>query len=98
MLFRSTTAAAYITANIIKSPPNDEVLLKQILDSEDFANKKEKAEEHGKQVFEVCVSPESFLDGKIKAMGSFQTALLPRPFLGFRTAPLWPADSYSLLS
>ena len=59
-----TTAAAYITANIIKSPPNDEVLLKQILDSEDFANKKEKAEEHGKQVFEVCVSPESFLDGK----------------------------------
>ncbi|EMB30146.1 hypothetical protein HMPREF9727_00986 [Treponema denticola MYR-T] len=59
-----TTAAAYITANIIKSPPNDEVLLKQILNSEDFANKKEKAEEHGKQVFEVCVSPESFLDGK----------------------------------
>lgn len=59
-----TTAAAYITANIIKSPPNDEVLLKQILDSEDFANKKEKAEDHGKQVFEVCVSPESFLDGK----------------------------------
>ncbi|EMB47690.1 MULTISPECIES: ClC family H(+)/Cl(-) exchange transporter [Treponema] len=59
-----TTASAYITANIIKSPPNDEVLLKQILDSEDFANKKEKAEEHGKQVFEVCVSPESFLDGK----------------------------------
>lgn len=59
-----TTAAAYITANIIKSLPNDEVLLKQILDSEDFANKKEKAEEHGKQVFEVCVSPESFLDGK----------------------------------
>jgi len=59
-----TTAAAYITANIIKSPPNDEVLLKQILNSEDFENKKEKAEEHGKQVFEVCVSPESFLDGK----------------------------------
>ncbi|WP_353933400.1 ClC family H(+)/Cl(-) exchange transporter [Treponema denticola] len=59
-----TTAAAYITANIIKSPPNDEVLLKQILNSEDFANKKEKAEDHGKQVFEVCVSPESFLDGK----------------------------------
>lgn len=59
-----TTAAAYITANIIKSPPNDEVLLKQILNSEDFATKKEKAEEHGKQVFEVCVSPESFLDGK----------------------------------
>lgn len=59
-----TTAAAYITANIIKSPPNDEVLLKQILDSEDFANKKERAEDHGKQVFEVCVSPESFLDGK----------------------------------
>ncbi len=59
-----TTASAYITANIIKSPPNDEVLLKQILDSEDFANKKEKAEDHGKQVFEVCVSPESFLDGK----------------------------------
>ena len=59
-----TTAAAYITANIIKSPPNDEVLLKQILNSEDFENKKEKAEDHGKQVFEVCVSPESFLDGK----------------------------------
>ncbi|UTD05313.1 ClC family H(+)/Cl(-) exchange transporter [Treponema denticola] len=59
-----TTAAAYITANIIKSPPNDEVLLKQILNSEDFSNKKEKAEDHGKQVFEVCVSPESFLDGK----------------------------------
>lgn len=59
-----TTAAAYITANIIKSPPNDEVLLKQILNSEDFENKKEKTEEHGKQVFEVCVSPESFLDGK----------------------------------
>lgn len=59
-----TTAAAYITANIIKSPPNDEVLLKQILSSEDFADKKEKTAEHGKEVFEVFVSPESFLDGK----------------------------------
>nr|WP_253722074.1 ClC family H(+)/Cl(-) exchange transporter [Treponema sp. OMZ 787] len=59
-----TSAAAYITANIIKSPPNDEVLLKQILNSEDFSNQKEKEEDHGKQVFEVCVSPESFLDGK----------------------------------
>lgn len=34
----------------------------------------------------------------IKAMGSCQTALLPQAFPGFRTAPSWPAGSYSLLS
>lgn len=60
-----TAFSAYITANLIRSPANDDVLLKQLL-----ADKTEKKDggnntkEAGKQMFEIFVSPQSELDGK----------------------------------
>ncbi len=59
-----TVLSAYITANLIHSPANDDVLLKQLLDGNNGKEKPPVAEE-GKQMFEVFVAPESQLDGKL---------------------------------
>ena len=59
-----TVLSAYRTANLIHSPANDDVLLKQLLDGNNGKEKPPAAEE-GKQMFEVFVAPESQLDGKL---------------------------------
>lgn len=61
-----TAFSAYITANLIRSPANDDVLLKQLL--ADKSGKKDgskNTKEEGKQMFEIFVSPKSELDGKL---------------------------------
>lgn len=61
-----TVLSAYITANLIRSPANDEVLLKQLLaDKTEKESRRKTACEEGKQMFEVFVSHESQLDGKL---------------------------------
>jgi len=61
-----TVFSAYITANLIHSPANDDVLLKQLLaDKTEQKKRGNNAKEEGKQMFEIFVSPKSVLDGKL---------------------------------
>lgn len=61
-----TVFSAYITANLIHSPANDDVILKQLLaDKTQKDEDKKSKKDEGKQMFEVFISPSCLLDGKL---------------------------------
>lgn len=72
-----TVLVSYITAELIHSPANDEVLLRQILSDTAFSVQPDgnsqgagsragggRSNRYDKELFEICIGPESFLDGK----------------------------------
>lgn len=60
-----TVLSSYMTANFMRSPANDEVLLKQILNDKDISDTKDSASDSRKELFEISINPESYLDGRL---------------------------------